>query len=349
MTEQLPFNGIMNLDDNNNVFPPACHKQARNIIFKGNPGNYRAENVPGTRSIPYDLPEGHNECIGSFYDPLKQRTFWFNYNSNRNHGIYQLHFNTVTPVTVCDDIDYLNFSFETIHSINILYGDSDILLFLDCLKRPTKINIDRAISGGYGVMQRSFLDVAKEPPLLPPTVAYDDDPTAKVNNLRKVLFQFRYRWIFDDKEKSAWSTISEMPVPANYSDPLNDSNPTKNALIHIGLLTGDRNVTKIELAGRQNVGGDYGDFFHITTIDKASGIIDNTTYNYTFLNNNAASYVSVPESLLLFDYVPKEANAQELLNGNIIIYGGIKEGYNLDVVASVSVVVDVLATSTILP
>src|SRR5438309_2161457 len=131
MTEQLPFNGIMNLDDNNNVFPPACHKQARNIIFKGNPGNYRAENVPGTRNIPYDLPEGHNECIGSFYDPLRQRTFWFNYNSNRHHGIYQLHFNTVTPVTVCDDIDYLNFSFETIHSINMLYGDNDILLFLD--------------------------------------------------------------------------------------------------------------------------------------------------------------------------------------------------------------------------
>ena len=51
-------------------------------------------------------------------------------------------------------------------------------------------------------------------------------------------------------------------------------------------------------------------------------IANNDLYTYRFYNDKAYLPVDVKESDQLFDYVPLAANAQELLNGNVPIYGG---------------------------
>ena len=43
-----------------------------------------------------------NQCIGSYYDELKQRVFYFNWNSNGYNGIYiyDIKLNITTPLLV---------------------------------------------------------------------------------------------------------------------------------------------------------------------------------------------------------------------------------------------------------
>ena len=339
------FSGIMNTDDPNEVIGANQHKIAFNVHFQGG----RAEGINGTVLLTntYLPATGTNECIGAFYDQLKQRIFSFNYNSGGLHAIFLHNLKTgawsrVALVGFNTDGDILGFTLEgVIYDAKILYGDEeqgDILYFNNSQKQPCKINIDRALSGGYGTIKRSFINVAKEPPLMPPAVVYGDDGTVTVNNLRKKLFKFSQRNHFDDLDKSVPSTHSEVPLPVNYTDTAINKDPTKNCKISIVIPTGAANVKKLEIlgsaAGKSNTDGTvdpnvFSDFFSIVTLDKAAlSIPDNDLYTYTFFNNEVYDTIDPKEATQLYDLVPLEANALEFLNGNVPIYAGIKEGYN---------------------
>ena len=335
----------MNTDDPNEVIGANQHKIAFNVRFQEG----RAEGINGTVLLTntYLPATGTNECIGAFYDQLKQRIISFNYNSGGLHAIFLHNLKTgawsrVALVGYNTDGDILGFTLEgVIYDAKILYGDEeqgDILYFNNSQKQPCKINIDRALSGGYGTIKRSFINVAKEPPLMPPAVVYGDDGTVTVNNLRKKLFKFSQRNHFDDLDKSVPSTHSEVPLPVNYTDTAIDKDPTKNCKISIVIPTGAANVKKLEIlgsaAGKSNTDGTvdpnvFSDFFSIVTLDKAAlSIPDNDLYTYTFFNNEVYDTIDQKEATQLYDLVPLEANALEFLNGNVPIYAGIKEGYN---------------------
>jgi len=86
------FSGVMDTDSPNENIGKGAIKFAKNVRYRGerkNQGNnLQAQNIPGTNLISNILPNGNNECIGAFYDELKQRIFYCNHNSNLNHGIY---------------------------------------------------------------------------------------------------------------------------------------------------------------------------------------------------------------------------------------------------------------------
>jgi hypothetical protein len=330
--------GAMNLDDPNEVIGKAFHKTARNIRFKGAMPNLRPEVVPGNIKLVNEyLPEdGINLTIGREYDAVNKRIFFFNYNSEGKHGIYI--FNTLTgifqrllEVGVLMDGDVLGFTPTVIYNIDILYGDStqgDILYYIDTLGRPTKININRALSGGYGIIRRTFIDVAKEPADIPPYVVYEDDASVTVNALRKKLFKIKIRWVFDDNEKSVTSSQSEVPLPYDAFNTSTDSDPTKNCRIAVVYQTGPSNVKKVEILAALSLGNVFSDYFLIASIDKdAEGVPSNDIDTYLFYNDKAYTYIPTDESIQLQDYVPQVATAQALLNGNVLGYGNITEGY----------------------
>jgi hypothetical protein len=60
----------------------------------------------------------------------------------------------------------------------------------------------------------------------------------------------------------------------------------------------------------------------------ANPSVDNVEFLYSFYNDGTYPVIDVAESVQLFDYVPDNANAQEMANGNVLIYGGITEGYD---------------------
>lgn len=155
------------------------------------------------------------------------------------------------------------------------------------------------------------------------------NPRVSVNNLRNSLFQFRYRYVYDDFEKSVWSSASIVPLPNQNSLSLTGNTITDNSRISVSFSTGDVNVSKIELAFRRFSNNFTSDWQLIDSFDKNDvGIPDNDVYTYKFYNDGIYSQIDVLDTTQLQDYVPQRANAAELLNGNTLIYGGITEGYN---------------------
>lgn len=335
--------GVLNTDDNNEVMPPFHHKMAKNVVFRGNGDNLRVENRKGNVIIPNTyLPNtGVNECTGSFVDTVKGRIIWFNYNSGGKNGIYQYKFSTglVSPLLISltnSATDILEFDLNyPIASVNIIYASDDIgdtLIWLGRNKRPMKLNIKDAEANLYGsTWLQDYLTVARQMPLIAPPCAYADDSTVDINNLRKKLYEFRYRWVYKDFTTSTWSPYSKLFSPINPDDVANNIDEHKDNRIDVTINTGNADVVKIEIAARQTEATTFSDCFLVVTLNKASlGLVDNSLYTYGFYNDGSYPALDVQETDLLFDYVPKLANAQELLNGNTIIYGGITEGYNFD-------------------
>lgn len=345
MIEVKKFSGVLDTDGAISEVSPASHIDARNVVFRGDGDNKRVQNVPGT--IPVDnsfLPSGTNHHIGSLYDVVRQRVYWFNYNDSGRNGLYLYDTKNgfIAPVFRCftNSInDILNFDLNRpIKSINILYGDDDIIYFLDSLKRPSKINVTQYLLTNPTGVTRLDLNVLKNPPSTPPTVVYANDVTVSVNSNRKNLFQFRYRYVYSELDKSVWSSVSRLPLPIGTLLDVFDANPNNNGRIDIGLNTGSADVKKVEIAMRKSLGSVYSKWYLIETLDKAKlSIGNNITYTYPFFNNAVYNLIDEKESDLLFDLVPEKANAQELLNGNILIYGGIEEGLSRDVTPDITI------------
>ena len=45
------FNGLMNLDDSNDIIPNGHHKEARNGVFRGNQGMTKFQSIRGNKKI----------------------------------------------------------------------------------------------------------------------------------------------------------------------------------------------------------------------------------------------------------------------------------------------------------
>ena len=333
MNEVKLLAGVLNYDDPDMALPLNNHADAQNIRFTGMVGNLRPENIEGNILVsnPYLPTTGNNTTVGQpFFDQVKNRTFVFNSNSLGNDGIYILNADNTWTVLLASDILAFDPNMP-ISSVDVLYNDDvdgDVLYFLDSLKRPTKLNIPRYIANTYNLVKREFIDVIKAPPRMPIKAAYENDFNVTINNLKNSLFNFIYRFIYDDLDKSVWSSGSITPLPFEPFDQAIDNNRFYNSRIGLYFQTGDVNVRKIEIAFRQN--NVTSDYYSIQVLDKAElSIPSNTISRFAFYNDGQYAPIDMKEQVLLFDYVPQEANAQAIPNGSVVAYAGVKEGYDL--------------------
>lgn len=347
------FSGFMNTDDSDEVIPSIHHRIGYNGRFRGNGSNRRFEGVEGTTLLPNNyLPAiGNNECNGAIFDNIKQRVIWFNQNTEGYDAVfvldlktkiinyYLLSFTNSTTNILNFDLNY------PIASINIIYATDDIgdtLCWTDRNNRPQKLNLKQATDNIYGSDWSSdFLTVARQPPLISPSCRYMNDSTVTINNLRKTLYEFRYRYIYRDSTKSTYSPYSKLFAPLNPDSLAVDKDGTKNNRIDVTIQTGHADCISIEITARLVIGTNvFSDCFLVATLKKSELIIgDNTIYTYQFFNDAAYPYVDIVENIELFDYVPRKSNAQELLNGNVIAYGGITEGVTMDVTLDIDVTI----------
>lgn len=331
------FSGVMNLDDNNDVLPSTHHKDAKNVVFRGNGSNQIAQNVFGTRLVTNaGLYTGTNICIGHYYDQLKNRLFYFVYNSNGRDAIfmYDVANNAVATLLMSFSSSseaLFNFNPEyPIASVNMLYrtdAEGDILFWTDGLNRPKKLNIAEAPSKYSNSWLAEYLTVSRRVPLMSPVCKYNNDTGTSINNLKNRVFQFSYRWVFTDNTKSTFSPISRLFAPVDVDTLATEIDPTKNNVINVTYNSGPADAVAIEICARQSLGTTFSDYFLVATINKAElGMASNTDYQYDFYNSQSYQFIDVNETTLLYSLVPRKANSQELLNGNQIIYGGITEG-----------------------
>ena len=332
-----PFNGKLNLDVADYRISNGDYKDALNITkdAQGKGQDRVVSNILGNINIPYTLPSGTNKIIGFYADKIRNRAYYFLWNNNGYNSIlyYDSNANVVVRVleskTNSEGIDILNFnpSYKVV-SVNIFYRDDegDLLFFNDGFNPPKVINV----TANYGDFWKlEYILVAKAPPIMPPKVVYENDTTVTVNNVRNALFQFCYRYVYVNNEKSVWSSKSIVPLPQQDTLLLTSDTISNNARISISMSTGGSDVKFIEISFRETTNGLTSDWYLITSINKSENfIIDNSIYTYKFKNDGIYTQIDVLEADQLQDYVPQKANASELANGNVLLYSGITEGYN---------------------
>lgn len=289
-----------------------------------------------------------NQCIGSYYDELKNRVFYFNYNSAGYNGIYVYDVNTnaISPLLISyvDSQEDL-FGFDPkypIVSVNILYRteeDGDVLHWTDRNNRPMKLNIKEATVSGktYGTAwKKEYLTVARKMPLLAAQCMYSNEPSRDINTLKNKIYQFRYQWVYNDDTKSCWSPWGKLFAPAGVDTLATEINPSKNNVVFVDIpSTLSSDVKEIRVAARHNIDSAMSDTFLVEVFTTAQfnalSTVTAGTKRYKFYNSESYPFIDKVEDSVLFDYSPLKANAQELLNGNVLIYGGLTEGVTFDV------------------
>ena len=152
--------------------------------------------------------------------------------------------------------------------------------------------------------------------------------------LFRSVSQSRYQWLYKDDTKSCWSPWSKLFAPANVDTLSNEIDPTKNNVIYVDMPTVGGDIKEVKIGARHSVVDTFSDTFLVDTLTIAQFNALSTTSSglkrYNFYNTEAYPFIDKSEDSFLFDYVPVKANAQELLNGNVLIYGGITEGVTFD-------------------
>lgn len=352
------FNGVLDKDSSYYDVQEACHVASKNVRFVLGPTGAQVQNIKGNYVIDNsNLPPGNNECIGAFFDAVNQQIIWFNWNQYGANGIYSLSVQTgsVTQIFRCfvdSATDILGFDLNyPIASAAIVYrttGDGNLLYWTDGTNRPMYLNIDTVSANAP--FTSDMINAAKNAPGTPPSGVYQDDATVNSNSLKKKLFRFCYRWIYKNFEKSTFSPISEEPLPVNENNPTTANDPTKNNFIRVTLYTGGSDFQSVELAVQESLGTVWSDFKSVSVFDRDDyALSPDTSFTFDFYNNGGYNPIAPQETDLYFDWLPNKANTLELLNGNVIVYGGITDGANGLQRADVDVTMTASLASPILP
>ena len=279
------------------------------------------------------LPTGDNKVVGSVADLQDGIVIFFVWNSTQNHSIYRFTTAVGKAELVYRD-SVLSFQKDTLVQADIIRNlDKDSLLyFTDGLSSPKKLNVSRAIRGGYSSVLNSgsdaekleFITLAKKPPLDPPTFEFITDSSSKENNIYENTYQFAYRYIYLDGEVSAISKYSELAVSEQQLKDglITDAEKLKNNTIRVSVETSVADVKRIEVLARK---GNTGPLFIIDEINNPS-LSASATLFVDFNNSQLYNFIPSTDSDKLYDAVPLKAQSQTI-SGSRLFLGNYLEGY----------------------
>ena len=289
------------------------------------------------QGLPHALPNGTNKVVGSVSDLKNGVIIFFVYNSNASHSIYRFTTsqNNVELVYRDSVLAFQSDSFVKGDVINNLYNEV-LLYFTDGITAPKKINVSRAIIGGYSdvitngtdAQKLEFLTLAKKPPLDPPTYEFFTDTSYDNNNIYENNFQFAYQYVYLDGEYSAISKYTDLAVaPNQYLDGfLEDAQRNEYNAIRVFVETSTADVKTIRVLGRR---GNEGPWFIVDEIQNPA-LSSPATLSTEFRNDELYRYISQDEANKIYDAVPLSAQSQTI-SGSRLILGNYSEGYpNVD-------------------
>lgn len=342
--EGVVFNGGMNTDDEDRLIPNGDYRYAAYSRNYGvnTPMEGAIQSMTGNGlQANEQLAAGVNVVIGSCEDVESKALILFIWNEYGDHSIWRYYVENSIYELILQDV-LLNFQRENqiYHAAvvnNLLYWTDNFFKSYENngFNPPRKINIQKAIlytqSGGtdpdgYSEITFNNLDWIKHPPLFSPYFSYATDPSETANNLKNKLFQFRYQYVYDDNEESAWSPISEMTLP-NYSEYINQTvniDPFLDNNIKVYIETGSSIARLIRVAYRI---GNTGEFFLYKEYDKNQlGWSDYSTETINFKNETSGPAISNSERN--YDLIPQIAKTIEYLPSNEFAIGNYLEGYD---------------------
>ena len=285
------------------------------------------------QGLPHALPGGTNKVVGSVSDLKNGVIIFFVYNSNGDHSIYRFTTsqNNVELVYRDSVLAFQSDSFVKGDVINNLYNEV-LLYFTDGITSPKKINVSRAIIGGYSEVitngtneqKLEFITLAKKPPLNPPTYEFFTDTTIDDNNIYEDNFQFAYQYVYLDGEYSAISKYTDLAVADNqYLDGfIDEAQRNQFNAIRVYVQTSTADVKTIRVLGRR---GNTGPWFIADEISNPALASPATLYT-DFRNNELYRFISQDEANKIYDAVPFTAQSQTI-SGSRLFLGNYTEGY----------------------
>jgi len=289
------------------------------------------------QGLPHALPAGSNKVVGSVTDQKNGVIIFFVWNDEDDHSIYRFTTaqNEVDLIYRDSVLAFTAFGFVKGDVINTVNNDI-LLYFTDGITPPKKLNISRAIIGGYSSVitngtdeqKLEFLTLAKKPPLDPPTYEFFTDTTVDENNIFESNFQFAYQYVYFDGEYSAISKYTDLAVaPNQYLDGFIDADQRNeyNA-IRIFVETSTADVKTIRVLGRR---GNEGPWFIVNEIQNPA-LSSSTTLSTEFRNDELYRFISQDDANKIYDAVPFTAQSQTI-SGSRLFLGNYTEGYpNVD-------------------
>lgn len=306
----------------------------------------------------------NGKCIGAYEDLNANVVYYFISGGNTGvDSIFRYDPQTEFIQTVIQD-NILNFNTNNlITGINILGDDDDkfplgLLYWTDDINPPRKINVHKAINNLYPTIDTQTLNAVKYPPnnhltCIGNSGGFLNDTNITSNQLKGKCWQFKYRWVYDDGEKSSWSPISPIYIDNTFAAFYNISGQTQNLNNTLALKfdSGHHTVERIQISTRNTNGLD--DFKLIADIKKddvtekilinttatvntvpttgfATTLLDDTDYQFYFYNDAIYSTIDVVESNKLYNDIPHKAKAQEIVEGNRLVYGNVVTGQTVD-------------------
>ena len=335
LSERRKFYGGMDQDLESRFVQQGDYRFALNVINGKNEVDSLGvvRNIKGNTLVSITLPVGTNQIIGYHEDKERRKMYYFLHNSNDDHTIFEYDIDTNTIQIVLQDA-LLNFSTDNpILHVDIVELDESNHLkkWVDGRNEPRQLVIEKAILtpgvGGYPTpLKDSFFTVIRPYPFDSPTYTYQLDTTVKANTLKDALFKFRTQYVYDTLEESAWSPFSKLTLPEDQllDDILGDGQGFPNIAnrLDVILTTGDATVKQINVGVTSN----DGDLVIVAQLDKEELSIPNdSTFTYQFFNNGEYLPVPIIEADKLYDFVPREPQAQSYID-TIMTYANFKEG-----------------------
>lgn len=343
------FIGGLNTDDADALVDAKEYIGALNMRFATNEsgqfGSLRTVegNVLKTNTInsggsvtTWVLPAGDNKTIGAFDDHVGRRIFFFNWNSNGDHGIYCLKDEII--YTVLNRTAYnLNFQEDSlIHSTSMI---DDLLYWTDDYNAPRRINVEAGIKAYHPTyatdvapydltqMDEAVISVIRAAPYKPVDAAYITSSSAPD---KPYGYKAAYRFVYRDNEYSCFSPWSVSPYAG--------SNSKGYLRFTIDPTTTDdipQDVEKIELAVRYPDGKmAIMKTFTRSEIDLFND--DGQPMIYVFNSNSVGVSVDDATANKPFDSVPLLAGTLEIGKSRLFM-GDVLSGYKAPSSTSLSV------------
>lgn len=178
------------------------------------------------------------------------------------------------------------------------------------------------------------MDVVKHPPTTKPTASFDDNYENLTNNLKKNLYQFKYRWRYDDNEWSVFSPVSLIPIPV-FDDTvtgfLGNNYYLRDNVINVWSQSGPMEAISVQVAMRR---GNIGSWIVIDEklkydIDGNLLIWNDISIMSSFTNNEVLRGLDQADSERAYDTVPTSAGVQDIIEKNRLILGDYTEGFDI--------------------
>jgi hypothetical protein len=293
------------------------------------------------QGLPHALPEDVNKVVGSVTDQKNGIIIFFVWNDENDHSIYMFSTSKGFAELVYRDsvLGFTANGFVKADVINTVTNEI-LVYFTDGETPPKKLNISRALTGGYSSVITSgtdeqkleFLTLAKKPPLDPPTYEFFTDTTYDDNNIYESNFQFSYQYVYFDGEYSAISKYTDLAVaPNQYLDGfIEDAQRNEYNAIRVFVETSTADVKTIRVLGRR---GNAGPWFIVGEVTNPALSSPATLYA-DFRNDELYRFISQDEANKIYDAVPFTAQSQTI-SGSRLFLGNYSEGYpNVDVKVS---------------